>query len=439
MEFSNTYISDSSEHTHTDYYSHGHGGDNDESNEVAAETSTINFEHEPFHTFREKVLQLAKNLFPHVMASKIEVEHMKGGSFNRVIGITIRAAPKKRFSLQWLQGQFQRCFAKRITKKTEQFVIRIPRYDDYGMDGIITMMNFVSPRLSVPVPVTTFFDLTGDNVLGKGYLVQRRLQGENLASLWEKLNLEQKLSAARQVIDLTLEIARITSPAAGTLIVNSLTPLHSAPKLETFSVPRADHETPDGFPYPHTSPAVPQTTLALLIEQGERWRQFQTADGACFDEIWDGFAKISNGLHRLGFLQDNVYRLCHGDLESYNVLAIVTSDTEVQITGILDWDTAVFAPSFMFRAPFWMWTDVDEDDWSEGTAAFEPLTQDGRKLKQLFMDKVDDQLKNYAFCPEYALARRMFLILQNGVFSDGEFMEAQAVIAEWEVLHSMGT
>ena len=54
-----------------------------------------------------------------------------------------------------------------------------------------------------------------------------------------------------------------------------------------------------------------------------------------------------------GFLCDDGYSRCHLDLNAAprNVMVNIQADGSAAITGILDWDSAVFGPKFVGCAP----------------------------------------------------------------------------------------
>lgn len=143
----------------------------------------------------------------------------------------------------------------------------------------------------------------------------------------------------------------------------------------------------------------------------------------------------------MGFLPDEeLFRLFHDDLLGYNILVEIISETTVKITDVLDWDGAAFAPSFMFRAPFWLWTESNNAPDKGETALIEPSAEDAKKVKAVFMEgrglnELNEQWGRYAFSKECMLARRMYPILQKGIFSPSEMAEAEAVIEEWRELH----
>ena len=149
---------------------------------------------------------------------------------------------------------------------------------------------------------------------------------------------------------------------------------------------------------------------------------------------------ISKSLEKRGFL-DGSCVLVHGDLKPYNILAQVRSETEVEITGIIDWDSAVMAPEFMaYRAPFWLWMSQEKDIDScvqdeESTANLAPSTDEGKMMKQIFTNCVSEKYKLHAFAPESVIARRMFEVLQHGIFGPHLYKQAGDVIGEWNQLH----
>lgn len=175
-----------------------------------------------------------------------------------------------------------------------------------------------------------------------------------------------------------------------------------------------------------------------MLEQCERWMELQNIQGECWDYIWNGFAAISKSLHERGWL-DGPFALMHGDLLPYNLLVDVRGSKTVDISGILDWDSAIFAPKFMaYRAPLWLWLhaddggDADEIEWN---ANLEPTTVRERELKQVFKNVASEEQTKFAFALEAMLARRLFQILKDGVFSSTAIEEAEAIIQEWKELH----
>ena len=192
--------------------------------------STIDFGHETFPTFQTKVSQIATAIFPHVDPSHITTEHMKGGSFNRVASITIVTPPPNKFSFPWFLKVLPGYFGRQKVTASKKFVVRIPRYDSAGMDRDISIIEFVGPRLRLPIIVTTAFELSDDTVLGKAWMLQPRLRGEQLSRVWETLSLAQKISMTIRVTNYTALswTSRLPMPE----ISSSAPRLPSAPRLQ---------------------------------------------------------------------------------------------------------------------------------------------------------------------------------------------------------------
>jgi hypothetical protein len=66
-----------------------------ESDDEKSETSTIHDEDEPFDTFQHEVAKLLEDVI-HPVLSDIKIERMKGGTYNRVVGVNIRVSRPSR-------------------------------------------------------------------------------------------------------------------------------------------------------------------------------------------------------------------------------------------------------------------------------------------------------------------------------------------------------
>jgi aminoglycoside phosphotransferase (APT) family kinase protein len=396
-----------------------------DSDDASSETSTIRYDHEPFETFKAKVSELIVGKL-HVEAKNIYIKRMTGGSSNRVVGVEVRAPGAKRQCFSWVQKCI-RAFQRSHAPSTRQaYIVRMSRCDCSDLEQQVATLQALRARVSLPIPEVMSYDLSPENVLGKPYMIQKQIPGSLITHLLKDMNLEQKKSIAKQVTELVSAMVSIKA-APGDISVDNLASSIDAPIcVNKIKVPRGDLIT-----------ATPQKAIDHLIEQCETWREFQSANGYCFDEIWDSFVAISKALDKRGFLNGDCV-LVHGDFREYNMLAEKSDSALFQITGIIDWDDAYFAPLVMaFRSPFWLWTsedastDVLED---EKNALLEPTTKEDQILKAVFLEYTSDEYKRYAFAPEAILARRMYHILRKGIFGDWDMMEAEAVIRDWDEL-----
>jgi hypothetical protein len=95
-----------------------------------SETSISTYSQESWATFKEKVIALSISLFPKVEVENGHVERMKGGSSNRIAGITVTIV-KHRTSLLWqTHNALRMAFVSHSTPtetKTCHYILRIPR------------------------------------------------------------------------------------------------------------------------------------------------------------------------------------------------------------------------------------------------------------------------------------------------------------------------
>ncbi|PSS07128.1 hypothetical protein M430DRAFT_23281 [Amorphotheca resinae ATCC 22711] len=133
-----------------------------------------------------------------------------------------------------------------------------------------------------------------------------------------------------------------------------------------------------------------------------------------------------------GWLGSNQNSLCHLDLAPRNILVNpAPDDAQVfEISAILDWDSAVFAPSFMSCAPpLWIWAWNDDED--ERTADNDPPTPELRQLKHLFDNAAGSDYVYFAYEPPYRLARRLVYFAIHEIGYNEEVKKASEMLKEW--------
>lgn len=144
-----------------------------------------------------------------------------------------------------------------------------------------------------------------------------------------------------------------------------------------------------------------------------------------------------------GLFGDNVFfSLCHLDLAPRNVMADINeTSNSLQITGVLDWDSAVFGPNFMLcEPPSWIWAWSDDDDESESDNFMEihandvPATAQDQELKLRFEQAVGVDLLKFFYMPQYRLARSLFNLAIKGLRSTHSFDTTKRLIKEWDKL-----
>ena len=428
--------------------------DEDQSDEES-ESSSVEWEHEPFESFQIKVLDFALTLWNGLDRDDIEVHRMHGGSYNRVIGISIKAAPEKvkhvtsivqypSFSSTIHIGGIP------IETDSEQdnsmdYILRIPRprprfWCDVRLDHDVAALLYVRRLENIPVPEIVAFDETSKNTLGEPYMVQRRLPGTDLNVTFPDLDHNQKIRVATELGQIFNRMLSKKNTAAGKLILPA-------------NVAGADQQIDEGsleplflIESPTTDQLQPNLTtkelLSRVFEERKVHELRRYPSGTVALWLMDQFTTMAKELHEDGWFGGNDISLCHLDFEPRNIMVDATRDAaQPIISGILDWDSAVLAPSFMSCAPpFWIWAwpddddDEDDDDEDERTANDVPPTEEGRFLKKSFEEAAGPEYVRYAYPSAYRLARRLVRFAIDGMHSNEQYKEANAMLKEWTEL-----
>lgn len=121
-------------------------------------------DHEPWETFQHKVAQLCRTLWPKHSKEQIVIEQMRGGEYNRVIGVCITGPS--------IQGE-QETRASDVEKPEippGNYALRITRSDYPTVGREIAMIRFLNNRVSLPLPTVVHSD-GPNNPLGFAYVL----------------------------------------------------------------------------------------------------------------------------------------------------------------------------------------------------------------------------------------------------------------------------
>jgi aminoglycoside phosphotransferase (APT) family kinase protein len=426
----------------SEFSSNLHDDDDEyDASSMISATSTIEYNQESYSTFQHKARQLMMDLSPGYTTNCIDLERMQGGAFNRIVGIRMSKPQSK---LPWyVIGNLRTMLSACVRGKTKQapkskdLILRIPRDTVHNLYYQTATLAYLERKLPYPVPKTIFYDSSTNNALGQAYILQKRLSGKPLSQLWATLTPEQRISAAQCIAEIVRDLHTIRNPCAG-IISPRNTPYdldRDVLKLEPIPMPGTLAAT---SAYPMNNLASSQTTRDLLLSLVSRQRQHaEDTDNPVFETIWRRFTAMIHKLHALGHLPDkDGFYLYHPDLQSRNLLFTTPTPSAVRLTGILDWDTAVFAPRFMStRAPYFLWTGDDADEYEEGDALLEPEDAEMKTYKSIFENAVGAEFVKDAYRPEYVLARGMWRFLVSGINSGSELFEAEEVLEKWEEMY----
>lgn len=425
-----------------------------------SQSSASMFGEEPYKTFQYKVALICSQ---HFKFREVITEHMKGGSYNRVVGVKVvpssprpdKSPPRKRMRLirdsshrggssQSLQDQFSfRAMLQRFQKPRE-YIFRVERLrqTNYGTLHDVAVLKFVRKNTKLPIAKVIGWDDSYDNVLESPYMVQERLPGTNLSSIWFDLTQDQLSSALQQVMNAQRQLHAIKSDRGG--VLRPLNNRIKRTKSLIQQVDRFDVNLPRFAPedITPTPPSKAETNYEFLLELMDR---VASRYSNCITPELQQLRKIILALRSRGFLLDtDQFHLVHSDLYPRNILVETPTENSIKISGIIDWDAAYtyFAPAFFaYRPPAYFWANLlksssgDVRDPPEQNALLEPPTPAMKLLKDQFMREAGRDWLRYALTPEYAIARRLFsfLLLTERTVQDWE--EAEDIAVAWKQLH----
>ncbi|KAK4222733.1 hypothetical protein QBC38DRAFT_512771 [Podospora fimiseda] len=403
--------------------------DDSDAESAAPTDPSVTYGAEPFATFRNRIHELTINvIWPNAASDQITIERLTSGGYNRTFGIT------------W-----------DVDNHKLQHVVRVPWFADDDYAAQVAPLDFVAKYTKIPTAKIIQYDTTTENPLESPYMIQDRVSGVGLASLvdnkipphgWQKL--------AKELGDITRQMMSTRSTVAGTIVLSpdGLRGLHVAPF----------RTSPEASPAETSRPYTPcgpsqissQSVASLLINMFEFQRQKELDQGPYvvdFPGPWHGFITMTKKLEEMGYFQDVDYCLCHLNLFPRNVIVdpsvFGTLNKKNKIAAILDWDSALLAPTFMAcRPPAWLWNNeqlLEESfDESETKTKVEPSTEEGAEIKRIFDEAAGETYMFFAYNPVYKVARRLFQFGMTGISRADEFKMAHDLWDEWGVMKEGG-
>lgn len=372
------------------------------------------------------------------------IEHLRGGSYNRVVGITIMG---------------DRCNTEK------RAVLRVPRWNGNHPDGDVNILKFVQKYVSIPVPEVIAHDFSENNPLKAQYVIQGRIPGNDLASKalsYPQLNHAQKKMFVEQFCQLLANMQVVQHPYCGRITsgkddkgetVFAVSPFEagdemimaeraedlpffrSLPFIKDFNqkITGGDNDESDDDLHHDWTP------LYFIQTQFGRWEHFLLGMNPNSFKNQDGLlnrlARAANEMAEQGWLEYEYSCLTHYDLDPRNIMVDIQPDGALQITGILDWDLACFAPKFVAcKPPMWIWNWKDGENENEAEANDVPPTEEQQELKELFEDLLGFDYTWYSFDQHYRLARKLFRFAMFGVMGTEVHAAAEDFLKEWAEL-----
>jgi hypothetical protein len=406
---------------------------------TSSQTPAAQFEEKSDSELKQKVTKLILDLFPGYCHEDVKLECMQSESYNRVIGITLYKSPPKLpwYTLQGIISKLSPCLTGRSipVSKPQHFILHIPRHVTQNLHHQVTTLAYLSHRLPYPVPKVIVFDSSPENALGQAYLLQERLPGRPLSDLWPTLNRTQKLSCIRAISHILVSLHDVKNKCPGTISVKNTTYdiKHDMICTEQIPIPSLLYHTTGA----EVRPSNPQTTKDFLLDLCARHTAHTSPATAA---IWTRITKMIHVLHTLNLISDSdPFRLYHGGaMHPRSLLLETTSSTSVAITGILNWDHALFAPPFLSTcAPGFLWGASEDDEMDDLVRPEHEDEEEKREAKKEFEKVVGREFAESAFRVELMLMRRLWGVLQAGFTCGADVWMVEDVLNEFSRYHSL--
>lgn len=370
------------------------------------------------------VKRLRRFLFPS-SEKDFDIERLAGGTYNRIVGITFKDAG---------------------TNDPQHLILRVPRPQmaDFGyIEREVAIVRYVRQHTTLPVADIIGFDATVDNPLDSGYVIQSRLPGVSLNIIWDELTHEQHCTVAQEIGKIILALQDVKNSSPG-IIEARLADDGS----QEFSVRRFDIKSPydvdwktkiTDHAHKEEVEASTQTPVDWFATQFGRWLANELLASPSQILYWDyqlQFVKAAKQMAHFGFLGNGQNCLCHFDLAARNIMVQILPNGSPKISGIVDWDSAAFAPTFVSCAPLsWLWTDQRYYDADETETSRTPSTPEQEEIKEKFEEIVGFDWEWFAYQPGFRLARELFYFAQHGNQDNTATIRAEKFLKEWAALY----
>ncbi|KZV85791.1 APH-domain-containing protein [Exidia glandulosa HHB12029] len=372
------------------------------SSDAASESSTIVYSHEAFETFQHRVRHLLEELRSSDQAASAVISRLRGGSFNRIIGITM--APD--------------------SSSAQELILRVPRFESADITLQVQILAWLSRSTELPVPRVVAHDDATDNPLAEPYILMEKLQGVSLFHVMDAMNDEERLSMAEQVARLIGRIHTAPVPSGiGPLVLGKQGHVCVGRYLDDED---GDQNFDDDAPAPTTFLAFLSTRFREQREYCQtRWPEDAQRISYCDRLLYAAQTLLSSASERE---ERNV--LFHRDIAARNILVHRTDDdSDWAISGVLDWDDCAVAPAEVsFVCPGWLWAgrgeppvsdSFDENDWDPDEPPYDEFSA---RIRDTFVDAVEGILPGYMDTIRTSRARclRQLHELAQGVISSAE-------------------
>lgn len=343
----------------------------------------------------------------------ITVERLLGGGYNRIIGVLSTSEDNS---------------------SPREYILRVPRFPFNQIERDLAPLQLLSKQLEIPVPEVIKFDTTTENPLESPYMIQIRLPGEDLDCIYRDLSHETKCAIATKIGDVFSQLHTIRSVSAGRPTLSS-----NKVMLAPFYCREPDEQKLVPFKSGPTTQSVKELVHTILDSRIKQ--AIAKGNDPLRVKICKNMLTIASEMDELGVWGEDAYCLCHLDLTPRNIMAEEANPTHPSgISGILDWDSALFAPLLMScTPPRWIWTwnfegESSDDDLESLNPTPESLTAESCELKQAFETAAGPVYSRYAEGPQNRLARELHRLTFDGFRGNADFYRYEELVDKWATI-----
>ncbi|KAI0152507.1 hypothetical protein F4776DRAFT_602087 [Hypoxylon sp. NC0597] len=388
-----------------------------------------------------KATQLCEYLWPSAQHGVHSVQYLSRGSFNAAFS----------FSMTKTDGQ------------SAEYVLRIPLITRGYSDVVHTaaILEYLAKYTDLKVPEVITWDATENNPLENSYIIMSRVPGKCLQDVWDDLTHHQKLRLAKELAHLYLQIESITHPIAGHMNVHKKN-FHPGDEVSNhlFVQPFGTEvlELPENpinwcnsgnglLPLErlqHDPPGLSTDDIMLAIFKRRIYQaENREAPFSSLYEIFDPCLDIVEQMADMELFEppNDIICLHHSDLFPRNIMVDFSPD--ITITGIIDWDDAVFVPRFAGRiSPRWLWVPWDEGESDSSDLREDPLdpkmnepdSPENAEIKKVFEDAMGENWVSEANDRRYDYARELLQFSTLIFHREEDIKKIHATIEEWKSL-----
>ena len=422
-------------------------------------TSTLKYDQEPFTQYQIRVKSLCHMLWPAEPGIATSERGVGGATKSRILDAVrvkklrrfLSPSTEKELVIERLDGGTYNRVTGISVKETSMsdskyLILRAPRPEmaAYGhIEREVAILRYVRQNTTLPVPDVIRFDVTANNPLESGYVIQSRLPGVSLRTMWDELTHDHRCKIAEEIGKIVLALQAVKSPTPG-IIEASGDERAQSYIVRPFDVKSAydgDWKSKiPGFKPDGATATSQQDPLQWLGTQFGRWLAYELLQSPGQILYWDyqlRFVKAAREMEEFGFLGDGQNCLHHFDLAARNFMVQIQPDGSPTISGIVDWDSAAFVPTFVSCAPLsWLWTSKMHYDSNGNEVDGTPSTPEQEEIKEVFEETVGFDWEWFAYQPGFRLARELFYFAQHGNQDQMATKRAEKFLKEWDSLYA---